>query len=213
MREITLILFSLFCIISCTKRNDKCSVHVIHNKYLFKNNVYYSIKLDSIKNILTLEIINKTEQNILILKPEILFLKEEVRNSQIGEDDKAKFETIYFDTIKKGTTNINEYNNIQTKLIDLWQSRKIRQNNNPYFDYGYNINDYLAIIEKNKSYKEEYFINYTKTDNGTYKIIFDTGFRDDLLVNNFVNSNSSEQGPLLYKLPIDYPKDVSILIK
>ncbi|WP_370900948.1 hypothetical protein [Chryseobacterium gossypii] len=213
MMKITLILFYLLCLISCEKRNDRCNTKLVHNKYLFKNDVYYNIKLDSTNNILTLNIINKTGQDILILKPEILFLKEEIDESQFEENNRTKFETIGFDTIKKGIVNIKEYDGIKKRLINLWKRRKIRQNNNNYFDYGYNIEDYLAIIEKNKPYSEEYFINCTQTDKGLYKIIFDTGFREDSLVNNFINSNFLEEDLLFYKQTVDYPRSISIWVQ
>lgn len=213
MTKITFILFSLLSLLSCVKRNDNCNVKLMQSNDHFKSNVYYNIKLDSKRNILTLSIINKTGQNMLILKPEILFLKERTSNPQNEENDKTKFETIDFDSIKRSTIDIEHYGSIQKNLIDLWQGRKIRQNNNHYFDYGYNIKDYVTIVEKSQSYSEEYFINCAKTDKGTYKIIFDTGFRDDILVNNFVNSNSLGQGILFYKQTVDYPKDTSILIQ
>ncbi|PKF75338.1 hypothetical protein [Chryseobacterium sp. PMSZPI] len=213
MTKITYILFTLITLVSCVKKNENCNVKLTHNNYHNNDKVYYDIKLDSTKNILTLSITNKTGQNILILKPEILFLKQRTANLQNEENNKTKFETIDFDTIKKSTVNIKRYDNIQKKLIDLWQRRKIRQNNNHYFDYGYEMKDYLAIVEKNQAYKEEYFINCTKTDKGTYKIIFDTGFRDDILVNDFVDINSLDEEYLFYKQNVDYPKDALILIQ
>ncbi|MGG7469119.1 hypothetical protein ACVVIH_09230 [Chryseobacterium arthrosphaerae] len=206
MKKKLIILFYFLTVTSCLTKKEKCDIRLLQSQYSSKSNVYYDITLDENNTILTLEIINKTGENILILKPEILFLKERIDHSKIENIERIRFETIDFDTVKKNISKIKEYDSIQRNLIDLWKQRKIRQNNNNHFDYGYNIEDYLAVIEKNKSYKEEYYVNCFKTDKGSYKIIFDTSFRNDSLVKNFININFLNHNLSFYGKAIDYPK-------
>lgn len=213
MKKNLIILFYFLIVTSCLTKKEKCDIRLLQSQYSSKSNVYYDITLDENNTILTLEIINKTGENILILKPEILFLKERIDHSKIENIERIRFETIDFDTVKKNISKIKEYDSIQRNLIDLWKQRKIRQNNNNHFDYGYNIEDYLAVIEKNKSYKEEYYVNCFKTDKGSYKIIFDTSFRNDSLVKNFININSLNHNLSFYRKAIDYPKNISILVQ
>jgi hypothetical protein len=213
MKKNLIILFYFLIVTSCLTKKEKCDIRLLQSQYSSKSNVYYDITLDENNTILTLEIINKTGENILILKPEILFLKERIDHSKIENIERIRFETIDFDTVKKNISKIKEYDSIQRNLIDLWKQRKIRQNNNNHFDYGYNIEDYLAVIEKNKSYREEYYVNCFKTDKGSYKIIFDTSFRNDSLVKNFININSLNHNLSFYRKAIDYPKNISILVQ
>ncbi|MGG7551178.1 hypothetical protein ACQ7CX_11200 [Chryseobacterium arthrosphaerae] len=148
MKKNLIILFYFLTVTSCLTKKEKCDIRLLQSQYSSKSNVYYDITLDENNTILTLEIINKTGENILILKPEILFLKERIDHSKIENIERIRFETIDFDTVKKNISKIKEYDSIQRNLIDLWKQRKIRQNNNNHFDYGYNIEDYLAVIEK-----------------------------------------------------------------
>ena len=101
MKKNLIILFYFLTVTSCLTKKEKCDIRLLQSQYSSKSNVYYDITLDENNTILTLEIINKTGENILILKPEILFLKERIDHSKIENIERIRFETIDFDTVKK----------------------------------------------------------------------------------------------------------------